>query len=290
MSTHSNKKEFKDLSLLDAFLFALATENPKDAELIARTIIRRVFGWQVADIQVEMEKQYLGTRIGGKGIRLDLQVTEMEDGKAVRIYDIEPNTYEEKYLEKRSRYYLSLTDTKYLGKSKKYKELPDFFSIWILPYDPFGDNRMIYTVKNVVVENPTLVYNEGVTRVFLYTEGELGGTEEIHNLLNYMQNSNEANAVDSELQEIHSVVSKIKGDEEVGERYMTFGDVIDYEKEESYNVGLEVGLEKGLEEGSVRGFISACREFGKTDEEIINLLTEKFLITKEEAIAKLTNN
>ena len=125
MSTHSNKKEFKDLSLLDAFLFALATENPKDAELIARTIIRRVFGWQVADIQVEMEKQYLGTRIGGKGIRLDLQVTEMEDGKAVRIYDIEPNTYEEKYLEKRSRYYLSLTDVKHLGTSQKYKELPD---------------------------------------------------------------------------------------------------------------------------------------------------------------------
>ena len=271
---------------MDAFLFALATEKPENAKLIAKTIIRRVFGWKLKDFQVESEKQYHGAQIGGKGIRLDLQVTEMEDGKAVRIYDIEPNTYEEKYMEKSSRYYLSLTDTKYLGKSKKYKELPDFFSIWILPYDPFGDNRMIYTVKNVVVENPTLVYNEGVTRVFLYTEGELGGTEEIHNLLNYMQNSNEANAVDSELQEIHSVVSKIKGDEEVGERYMTFGDVIDYEKEESYNVGLEVGLEKG----SVLGLISACREFGKTDEEIINLLIEKFLITKEEAIAKLTNN
>lgn len=64
MSTYSKKKDFKDLSLLDAFLFALATENPQNAELI------------------------------------------------------EPNTYEEKYLEKRSRYYLSLTDTKYLGKFK----------------------------------------------------------------------------------------------------------------------------------------------------------------------------
>ncbi len=147
MSTYSIKKEFKDLSLLDAFLFALATENPKDAKLIARAIIRRVFGWQLSDFQVETEKQYHGAQIGGKGIRLDLQVTEMEDGKAVRVYDIEPNTYEERYLEKRSRYYLSLTDTKHLGQSKKYKELPDYFSVWILPYDPFGDNRMIYTVK-----------------------------------------------------------------------------------------------------------------------------------------------
>ena len=58
MSTYSKKKEFKDLSLLDAFLFALATENPENAKLIAKTIIRRVFGWQLSDFQVETEKQY----------------------------------------------------------------------------------------------------------------------------------------------------------------------------------------------------------------------------------------
>ena len=282
MSTYSKKKEFKDLSLLDAFLFALATENPENAKLIAKTIIRRVFGWELTDFQVETEKQYLGTKIGGKGIRLDIQVTEVENGKTVRIYDIEPNTYEEKYLEKRSRYYQSLTDVKHLGTSKKYKELPDFFFVWILPYDPFGENRMIYTVKNMVVENQSLVYNDGVTRVFLYTEGEVGGTEEIQNLLNYMQNSEEANAIDSELRQIHSVVSRIKGDEEVGEQYMTFGDIIDYEKEESYNVGRE--------EGSIDGFVLACRKMKKSDEDIVTLLMEEFTLTKDEAMAKLKNN
>ena len=282
MSTYSVKKEFKDLNLLDAFLFSVATENPENAKLIAKTIIRRVFGWELTDFQVETEKQYLGTKIGGKGIRLDIQVTEVENGKTVRIYDIEPNTYEEKYLEKRSRYYQSLTDVKHLGTSKKYKELPDFFFVWILPYDPFGDNRMIYTVKNMVVENQSLVYNDGVTRVFLYTEGEVGGTEEIQNLLNYMQNSEEANAIDSELRQIHSVVSRIKGDEEVGEQYMTFGDIIDYEKEESYNVGRE--------EGSIDGFVLACRKMKKSDEDIVTLLMEEFTLTKDEAISKLTNN
>ena len=293
MSTYSNKKEFKDLSLLDAFLFALATENPKDAELIARTIIRRVFGWQVADIQVEMEKQYLGTRIGGKGIRLDLQVTEMNQGKAVRLYDIEPNAYEEQYLEKRSRYYLSLTDVKHLGTSKKYKEFSDYFSVWILPYDPFGDNRMVYTVKNMVVENPNLVYNEGVTRVFLYTDGELGGTEEIQSLLKYMEDSNESNAVDSELKEIHSVVSRIKSDEEAGEHYMTWDDVIEYEKRDSFEAGHEAGLEEGLQAGmetGINNFIAACRKMNQSDNDIINLLMDEFSLTKEIAIAKVTNN
>lgn len=33
----------------------------------------------------------------------------------------------------------------------KFKNLPQLVMIWILPYDPFGDDRMLYTVKNMVV-------------------------------------------------------------------------------------------------------------------------------------------
>ena len=54
--------------------------------------------------------------------------------------------------------------------------------------------------------------------------------------------------------------------------------------------GLEDWAKESREEGVVSGFVSACREFGKADEEIIKLLIEKFSLTKEEAIAKLTIN
>ena len=54
--------------------------------------------------------------------------------------------------------------------------------------------------------------------------------------------------------------------------------------------GLEDWANESRAEGSIIGFISACREFGKADEEIIKLLIEKFSLTKEEAIAKLTIN
>lgn len=137
---------------------------------------------------------------------------------------------------------------------------------------------MIYTIKNTIVENPELEYNDGVTRVFLYTGGNIGGTEEIRALLKYFIESNEENAVDSELEAIQHVVSDIKNDREVGERYMTLDDVINYEKRDSYN------------EGTINGFISACRKMNHSDEDIINLLIEEFSLTKEEAIAKLTNN
>ena len=292
MSEKSICKTIKDLNLLDSFLFSELTENPENAKLIARIIIKRVFGWQVDNIEVESEKQYHGYRIGQKGIRLDLQVTELDNKKIIRFYDIEPNQYIEKFLAKRSRYYLSLTDAKLLGTSKKYKELPEYFSVWILPYDPFGDNRMVYTVKNMVAENPQLVYNDGVTRIFLYTDGEIGGNDELRALLRYFVKTQESNAVDEELQEIQSVVSDIKNDEEVGERYMTIEEVIEYEKDDSYEKGHSDGMSAGISTGistGINGCIRACRKFGKSDAEIIEVLIEEYALSHEEAEQKVNN-
>ena len=144
---------------------------------------------------------------------------------------------------------------------------------------------MVYTVKNVLVENTELVYNDGVTRIFLYTDGEIGGTDEIRTLLKYFARTQESNAVDDELKKLQSVVRDIKSNEEVGERYMTLDDVINYEKRDSYIEGKKSGIEEGVEK-----FISACRKMKHSDDDIINLLIEEFSLTKEEAIAKLTNN
>ncbi len=62
--------------------------------------------------------------------------------------------------------------------------------------------------------------------------------------------------------------------------------------------GASVNMCKGIEgliaesviEGQVSGFISASREFGKSDEEIVRLIMDKFSLTKEKAIEKVTNN
>ena len=260
--------------------------------MIARIIIKRVLGWYVNDdIQVEVEKQYKGITIGKKGIRLDLQVKEKENKKVIRFYDIEPNQYKEEHLPKRSRYYLSLTDAKLLGTSEKYKELPEYFSVWILPYDPFGDNRMVYTVKNSVVENHELVYNDSVTRIFLYTDGEIGGNHELQSLLNYIKMTQESNAVDEELKEIQSVVSDIKNNEKVGELYMTLEEMVEYEKSASYEKGhaegRAEGRAEGYAEGSVAECIRICRKYGKTDEEIIEELMESINLSYDEAEEKL---
>ena len=41
---------------------------------------------------------------------------------------------------------------------------------------------------------------------------------------------------------------------------------------------------------SEQGFISACREFGKSNDEIVALLMEKFSLSEADATEKVTNN
>lgn len=62
---------------------------------------------------------------------------------------------------------------------------------------------------------------------------------------------------------------------------MTWEDVIEYEKRDSFEEGKKVGI---------NNFISACHKMDKSDEDIITLLMEEFSLTEEEAIDKVTNS
>ena len=161
-----------------------------------------------------------------------------------------------------------MVDVKLLNAGKSYKELPEYISIWILTDDPFGENRMIYTVKNIVEENPQIVYNDGVKKLFLYADGKYGGSEELRSLLIYFTSSIETNVVDNDIRQLHSIVNEIKNSREVGDKFMTLQEMIEYEKEESYKEGISEGISKGISDG-IAALIHTCREFNISDEQIL---------------------
>ena len=274
------KRKLKDLNLMDAFLFDVSTEKPEDAKVIARTIVKRVMGHDLQEITVESQKQFRGLDITKKGIRMDLCVRENTEGEkpVVRLYDIEPNIYKD-HLPKRSRFYQAKTDVKALPAGMAYENLPDLVMIWILPYDPFGNDRMLYTVKNVVVENNELVYNDGVVKFFLYTKGKLGGSEELKALLTYFEETTRENAVDAELEEIQKIVGNIKHSSETEDRYMTLQEIIDHEKDNSYKDGVRVGVQQGIQQGIIR----TCQKLNLTKEKTIETLMKECDTSKEEA-------
>ena len=286
--SNSGKKTFKplqELNLIDSFLFGASTEKIQDAKFIAKLIIERATNEKVDEITVVSEKELAGIDVGHHGIRMDLYVEEYEDKRLAKVYDIEPNKYNPAELPMRSRYSQSLTDVKLLKTGDKYENLPSYISIWILPYDPFGKNQMLYTVKNFVEEFPELVYNDGVKRLFLYVGGELGGTEELKGLLQYISDSNTGNVTDADLEHLHSIVENAKHNQEVGKRYMTLQDMIDYEKKESYEEGLKEARQEGI-----LALISSLKELDIPNEQILNQLMKKFFLTMEEANAYLNEN
>ena len=242
----SGQKAFKSLNLINSFLFGASTEKPENAEFIARLIIERATGKKLGRISVVPEKSLLGIQLGNQGIRMDLYIEEYENEQMARVYDIEPNKYKTTELPMRSRYSQALTDVKLLGAGEKYHKLPEYMSIWILPYDPFGQNRMLYTVQNCVVEDTHIVYNDGVTKLFLYVGGEIGGNENLKNLLHYFSQSDEANVVDSEHSQLHNIVETIRSSREMGEQYMTLGDYIECEKEEACEIAREEARAEGI--------------------------------------------
>lgn len=269
------KKTLEELDMMDAFLFDASTEDPKAAAKIARTIVRRVTGHNLKEFTIENQKQFLGTDLGKRGIRMDLWLRETEknpDGKPlVRLYDIEPNLYED-HLPKRSRFYQAKADVKELPTGSKFETLPELIMIWILPYDPFGDDRMLYTVKNMVVENNDLVYNDGVLKLFLYTKGKKGGSEDLKALLTYFEETTPRNAVDDDLKEIQEIVGNIKGNKKAEDRYMTLQEIIDHEKEYSY------------QDGMIKGIIQSFQALSQTKDKAVEALMAQCDLTEEVAI------
>ena len=291
-NTYSGKKAFKplqELNLIDSFLFGASTEKIQDAEFIAKLIIERATNQKVNKITVIPEKELAGIDIGHHGIRMDLYVEEFENQRLVKVYDIEPNKYNPDELPMRSRYCQSLTDVKLLNAGEEYEMLPEYISIWILPYDPFGQNRMLYTVKNCVENFPELIYNDGVKKLFLYVDGELGGTEELKSLLQYFSKSKTQNVTDTDLEHLHSIVENVKHNQKAGKRYMTLQDMINYEKKESFNDGVTQGREEARIEG-ICAFISLAKEMNLSIEQISEQLVQKFSLSTEEAKAYLDEN
>ena len=106
--------------------------------------------------------------------------------------------------------------------------------IFICNYDPFGYDRVKYTIRNMCVEEPKMPYDDGAQTTVLYTKGTKGDdiSEELRQFLNYMENTTQTNAVNDTLKDIQKMVDIVKRDGEVSLCYMKGfeRDTIMYEK------------------------------------------------------------
>lgn len=124
-------------------------------------------------------------------------------------------------ISRRTRYYHALMDRECLESGEEYERLKNVIVIFILSDDPFGMRRMVYTICNMCREVPELPYDDGARTLFLYTKGTEGEPPEtLRQLLHYMEDGTEENAVNPELKELHRMVEAVKENREVERSYM----------------------------------------------------------------------
>ncbi len=178
MEKHVKRRSLEELNLIDDFLFQATISHGKLGEEICRMMLSTILGRTIGRVKVSTQKVILGPDTAMRGIRMDAYVESEEEiqvDTAAEIYDIEPDTtYEKDTLPWRTRLYQAMIDSHQLECGWNYRDLKNIYIIMILPYDPFGKKRMVYTVKNQCIEEPDIPYEDGIRKIYLYTKGVEG--------------------------------------------------------------------------------------------------------------------
>lgn len=239
-------KKLEELNLLDNFLFQELVCSREYGEEFCRILLETILNRKIGRLKVDVEKTYPGILPENHGIRLDAMVSSDTN----EIYDLEPNIYEMENPAKRGRFYHSVIAQRNLKRGDTYQVLPEVYIIFILPYDPFGKDRMMYTMETICREIPELPYPDGQHTIFLYTKGkEISGTA-LKDMLHYMQETKEENAASNMLKRISEMVADIKRSKEVGDRYMISWELyMEDARKDAERQGLKAGMKQGIEQG-----------------------------------------
>lgn len=230
------KKRIAEMNLINGFLFDSTLENKEEAKIVVGNILDAVFDREfiVKDVTSQKVIQALDTVY--HGIRLDAHIEE-EPGKqpvaTVVDMEMEDRTADKKDLPKRIRYYGGLHDTKKLRSGEYYDKLPNFVSITILSFDPFDAGDMYYEARSVIVTHPAIEYKDGIRHIFLYCNGRPNfnspdgkiymspeHSKKLQEMLKYIVSGEKPDYKNDSINAIDSIVSKVKGREEVTRIYM----------------------------------------------------------------------
>lgn len=245
MTQTKERKRFKDLNLLDRFLFAEAMEDQQNMELLLDIILNQETRLKQP---TQTEKELRRTN-EDRQVRLDVYTVDEKDV----IYDAEPQKINTKNFPKRSRLYQGLIDSNLLPPgSVDFNALNTVVIILITPFDIFGHELYKYTFHMKCEEVPELQLDDGATRIFLNTHGKHPElvSEELIELLKYIELSTDETAEhcnSEKVQELHRKICQLKANKQMEAKFMQAWEEKVLERQEAYEEGKQVGEERGTD-------------------------------------------
>ena len=258
------RRKLEELNLMDDFLFNAMLTHPETGEKFTHTILKLLFNRDFKNLKVSAQKFYAGMNTDLRGARLDVCIegdcVDIDGEDIPSVYDVESDQNDKAKaiaaFPKRSRFYHAIIDSRSLKSGEDFGKLKQVYVIFICNYDLFGDDRVWYTIKNRCLEEPEMDYEDGAVTLVLYTRGTKGKiSEELRQFLNYMENTDQNNAVNDELKSIQRMVDAVKRDGEVSLRYMK-----SFEHD-------QLMYERGIEQGRLAEIKNTERERQNTEKE-----------------------
>ena len=291
------RRKLEELNLLDDFLFNAMLAYPDTGEAFIRKLLETLFDRKFPHLKIRAQESFAGSNTDLRGARLDVYIEEdgsvqINGDEIPTIYDVEPDhnhkTAEIKAFPKRARFYHAMIDRRSLKAGEHFGKMKKVYVIFICDYDPFGYDRALYTIKNRCLEEPELPYEDDAETWVLYTRGKKGNiSESLRQLLSYMENTNQNNAINEDLRDIQQMVDQVKRDGEVSLRYMKWfeHDQMMYEqgrKEEQENTERERKIaereRKNAEQEKKRA--EAAEQFVKAAKQEVKIAEQEKKLTK----------
>ena len=291
------RRKLEELNLLDDFLFNAMLAYPDTGEAFIRKLLETLFDRKFPHLKIRAQESFAGVNTDLRGARLDVYIEEdgsvqINGNEIPTVYDVEPDhnhkSAEIKAFPKRARFYHAMIDRRSLKAGENFGKMKKVYVIFICDYDPFGYDRVLYTIKNRCLEEPTMPYEDDAETWVLYTRGKKGNiSESLRQLLSYMENTNQNNAINEDLRDIQQMVDQVKRDGEVSLRYMKWfeHDQMMYEqgrKEEQENTERERKIaeqeRKNAEQEKKRA--EAAEQFAKAAKQEVKIAEQEKKLTK----------
>ena len=239
-------KPFKDLSLVDDFMFSEVMRRPENIKPFLEALLEKKIERVVTiDKQKDLKDTY-----DAHGIRLDVYLEDEHHTK----YDVEVQARLHRKLEKRIRYYTSGIDRHSLEMNTDYEELSDCFVIFICVEDYFGAGLAVYERESHIKGTPEIAYEDGSHAYILNADFKTeNGNPAVMDFLRYIRACYKGERYDISgsgyLKQIDEAVSNIKEDSGREMEYMTLAMKMMDERKEAF----EQGQARGRAEGESKG-------------------------------------
>ena len=275
------KRNLEELNIMDDFLLNAITTDPEVGEDFCRVALSTLLQREIGPIQIITQRTLPARTPTLRGIRMDVEVLEeLHDGEtlpAMNIYDLEPHLQNNLKLPRHNRFYQAKIDSRYVKSGERdFSGMPNLYVLTILDYDPFGYDYMMYSIANQCREVPELQYDDGLQYIYFYTKGTCGGSPAIKNMLNYFRESTQGNVVDDATKKVHEYVKEVKTQPEVRDAYMTFDDMIYFQRKDAAKEAKEVATLNT----KIQDICELLEDYGPIPEE----LTDRLNAEKDPAV------